>query len=58
MDFPTYQSPLVRSFSFFARSGYQLENVAIGAGEVDLLGQESMTFSQNKATYGTKQGDF
>jgi hypothetical protein len=23
-----------------------------------LLGQESMIISQNKATYGTKQGDF
>jgi hypothetical protein len=45
-------------FFIFARSWYQLENVVIGAKEVDLLGQESMIFSQNKATYGTKQGDF
>jgi hypothetical protein len=45
-------------FSSFAKSWYQLENVVIGAAEVDLLGQEIMIFSQNKATYGTKQGDF
>ncbi len=50
--------PELGLFSSFARSWYQLKNVVIGAGEVDLLGQESMIFSQNKAAYGTKQGDF
>jgi hypothetical protein len=50
--------PYVGLFSSFARSWYQLENVVIEAGEVDLLGQENMILRQNKATYGTKQGDF
>jgi hypothetical protein len=50
--------PYLGDFSSFARSWYQLENVVIGTGEVDLMGQESMIFSQNKATYGTKQGNF
>jgi hypothetical protein len=43
-------------FSSFARSWYQLENVVFGTEEVDLLGQENMIFSQNKATFGLIQG--
>jgi hypothetical protein len=50
--------PYLGLFSSFARSWYQLENIVIGTGEDDLLGQESMIFSQNNATYGTKQGEF
>jgi hypothetical protein len=43
-------------FSSFSRSWYQLENVVIGTGEVDLLGKESMILSQNKATFGLIKG--